>query len=317
MEFCDTPEPFELRKEGLFFKPANVYIDPRRPVQNALISHAHADHSSNGIQQAWATPETLSLIKLRLGKRAPLLNHGIKYHQPFNLSEGTQVTFLPAGHMLGSAMILIQHNDTRYLYTGDFKLTSDPTCEKADIVPCDVLFTEVTFGAVKYSHPEPEAEIRKLHSYLPGRLVISCYKQGKSQRITRMIHELDPEIQLMVHPEIVQYHKCYESLGVDLGSWEQYNRRTFLNSTSAVLIAPPSRAIGFTTYPGVVVAKATGWKRFIPKMGFHLHISDHVDIDEMMHFIDRSQAKKIVTFHGDDKELKFRVAARAQLKLNF
>ncbi len=228
----------------------------------------------------------------------------------------TRVTFLNAGHMLGSAMILIEHDQIRYLYTGDYKLSADPTCAPADISECDVLFTEVTFGSVRYSHPEPMTEIDKLSSYFPGKVVISCYKQGKAQRITKMLSDRYPDKKIFIHPEIIPYHRCYESHDVDLGDWLPYRRRDFLASDNAILIATPGLARGYIRNPSVRVAFATGWKRFIPNMGIHLHISDHVDNVQLKEFISKCGASSVVTFHGNDEELRKLIRSESQLKLN-
>jgi putative mRNA 3-end processing factor len=316
MQFIDTPPPFYQTEAGLYFEPAQLYIDPKKKVPRALISHAHADHSSAGISEAWATRETISLVNLRMGQRSPVNFSEVMINQPLAFGEDTSVTFMHAGHMLGSAMILIEHRNTRYLYTGDYKLSSDPTCHPAQICQCDVLFTEVTFGSVKYNHPEPDREISKLSSYLPGKLVISCYKQGKAQRITKMLSDRFPGVQIFVHPEIIPYHNCYQSHDVDLGSWIPYRRRDFLSSENAVLIATPGLARGYLRNPEIRVAFATGWKRFIPNMGIHLHISDHVDNSELREFIGRCGASRIVTFHGDDQELRKLIGSESQLKLN-
>ncbi len=316
MQIIKTPHPFYDRREGLYFEPLDLYIDPIKPVEKALISHAHADHSSPGIYSAWCTVETAGLIKLRMGNRAPIQIETVLYGQPIQMNDKTTVTYYPAGHMLGSAMILINYEGTRYLYSGDFKLTPDPTCEPAATPECDVLFSEVTFGDVTYDHPDPEKEILKLYDHMPSRLVISTYKQGKAQRMTRLLHDHLPGVPVFIHPEIIPYHHCYEQFQADLGNWLPYNRREFLSAASAILIAPPARARGFERTPGIKTAFATGWKRFIPNSGIHLHISDHVDITQLISFARNVKAKKMVTFHGKDGVLKKRLDAENQLKLS-
>lgn len=316
MQFIDTPPPFYNTDAGLYFEPAQLYIDPKKKVQRALISHAHSDHSSSGITEAWATTETISLIRLRMGQKSPQSFRNVRINEPLTFGDQTRITFLHAGHMLGSAMIHIEHHGIRYLYTGDYKLSSDPTCEPAQIRECDVLFTEVTFGSVKYTHPEPAMELGKLSAYMPGRIVISCYKQGKAQRITRMLSDRFPETRVFIHPEIIPYHRCYESHDVDLGNWQPYRRREFLGSENGVLITTPGLARGYLRNPSVRVAFATGWKRYIPSMGIHLHISDHVDNSELKEFINRCGASKVVTFHGNDEELRKLIGSESQLKLN-
>src|SRR5665213_3636831 len=129
---------------GLYCKYGDFYIDPVQPVTNAVI----------GNNKVCATAATLAFMQLRYGKNAGRLLNAISYNQPF-LIRDIQITFIPAGHMLGSAQILMEYKGIKYLYTGDYKLQPDATCEPIEWVKADVLITESTFANPEILHPDP------------------------------------------------------------------------------------------------------------------------------------------------------------------
>lgn len=102
-----------------------------------------------------------------------------------------KVSFYSAGHILGSAMILMEFEGVRYLYTGDYKLQRDPTCDPIELVNADVLITESTFATPETAHPDPEKEIRKLNE-TPYSVLLGVYSLGKAQRINALINSFVP-----------------------------------------------------------------------------------------------------------------------------
>ena len=145
---------------GLYCRYGDFYIDPQQPVKTAVISHAHADHAIASNNAVYCTEATAAFMQLRYGKNAAKEFNIAAYHQPFIIG-GVQVTFIAAGHMLGSAQILMEYQGTKYLYTGDYKLQPDATCEPLEWVKADVLITESTFANPDTIHPDPIAEIKK------------------------------------------------------------------------------------------------------------------------------------------------------------
>src|SRR5260221_4093302 len=128
---------------GLYCKYGDFYIDPIQPVMHAVISHAHADHAISGNNNVYGTGATLSFMQLRYGKNAAKVLYSIPYNSPFTMGK-VKITFISAGHMLGSAQLLMEYEGLKYLYTGDYKLQADETCEPIEWVTTDVLITEST-----------------------------------------------------------------------------------------------------------------------------------------------------------------------------
>jgi putative mRNA 3-end processing factor len=135
---------------------------PAAACNKAVISHAHADHAKSGNINVYATEATYAFMQLRYGKSAAKVSYTAAYNVPFTIGD-VQITFIPAGHMPGSAQVLMEYKGTRYLYTGDYKLQPDTTCEPIEFVKTDVLITESTFADPNTSHPDPVEEIKKLN----------------------------------------------------------------------------------------------------------------------------------------------------------
>src|SRR6476661_715552 len=136
---------------GICSKRGGFHIDPTRAVDKALITHAHSDHARAGHSAVLATQETLDIMRLRYGENSAGRSQAIRYGEQIDLS-GVQVSFHPAGHVLGSAQIKIETPGLRIVASGDYKDTADPTCAAFEIVPCDVFITEATFGLPVFRH---------------------------------------------------------------------------------------------------------------------------------------------------------------------
>ncbi|HLH49871.1 MAG TPA: DNA ligase-associated DEXH box helicase, partial [Roseiarcus sp.] len=130
---------------GVFCKRGSFHIDPTRPVERALITHAHSDHARPGHGAVLATQATLDLMRLRYGDGFAGRIQMIGYGESVALG-GVRVTFHPAGHILGSAQIAVEAEGLRIVASGDYKTLADPTCVPFELVPCDVFITEATFA---------------------------------------------------------------------------------------------------------------------------------------------------------------------------
>ncbi len=290
------------RPEGLYFEPGDFYLDPQRSVPRAVISHGHADHAIPSNGEVWCTKPTESFMKLRYKDRLKSLFHVTNYREPFQIG-GVTITFYPAGHILGSAQIIIDYEGVRYCYTGDFKLRADTSCEPFEVVPCDVLITETTFAHPEYSHPPEEEEFMKLAAYSHLNVVIGAYNLGKAQRVTHLAGKLLEGRRVMVHPEAAVFHRIYEQAGITLGPWQHYNYRLFNRSRGNILIAPPRALSTYLNHVSVVTVFATGWKKSPFRSHFNFHLSDHADWSEILELIEKTGAKRILTVHGDGTTL--------------
>ena len=174
------PEP-----HGIHVVPADAWIDPARPAGLALVTHGHADHARGGHDRTVATPETLAIMKLRYATDAGAV--AVAYGETIRMAGGVDATYLPAGHVLGSAQILLEHAGERVIVTGDYKRRPDPTCPPFQVTKCDVFITEATFGLPVFRHPPIAGEIAKLlkaRTANPDRCVlVGAYALGKAQRV--------------------------------------------------------------------------------------------------------------------------------------
>lgn len=152
----------EPHPQGIYVRPANLWIDPSKPAEHAVITHGHADHARSGHGAVSATPDTLSIMALRYGvdEAAPTSN-AFGYGDGFEKG-GVHFRFHPAGHVLGSAQILMEYAGERVVVTGDYKRRPDPTCAGFEVVPCDIFISEATFGLPVFRHPATQEEIGKL-----------------------------------------------------------------------------------------------------------------------------------------------------------
>jgi putative mRNA 3-end processing factor len=271
-------------------------------VQNAVISHAHADHAIPGNSEVYCTEATSQFMKLRYGKNAGRAFNIVGYNQPFTLN-GVQITFIPAGHMLGSAQVLMEYQGTKYLYTGDYKLQQDSTCEPFEWIKSDVLITESTFANPNILHPDPIGEIKKLND-IKSNIMLGAYGLGKSQRLIRLINEHTPQKTILVHHSIMPINAVYQKIGIDLGKHQLYSRKLMKEQKEYVYIVPPFTFDSYYRAMGVKRLFASGWKNLQVNENDTLFISDHADWNDILQTIERTQPKQVWTLHGDGNHLR-------------
>jgi len=291
----------DFTKYGLYCIPGDFYLDPKRIVQTAVISHAHGDHAVPNNRNVYCTKGTRELMGMRYNASARSNFHIREYGQEFMIND-VRISFHAAGHILGSAQILLRYQGERYLYTGDFKLQPDKSCESFEFVECDHLITETTFADPEYNHPEPISEIKRLNDS-DQNVVIGAYAVGKAQRITQMLAEHCPHKKVYVHNGVAAFHKVYEEHNRDLGNWYPYRRQDFLDGTNAVYILPPSHFARYSRNRNVKKIFATGWKRPYYSCDDILRISDHADWQDVLTLVKATKTKYVYTVHGDGSYL--------------
>jgi putative mRNA 3-end processing factor len=287
---------------GLYCKDGDFYIDPAQPVSTAVISHAHADHAISGNSQVFATKATLAFMQLRYGKSAGRLLQPVAYNQPFFIRD-IKITFIPAGHMLGSAQVLLEYDGVKYLYTGDYKLQADATCDPVEWVKPDGLITESTFADPAIQHPDPVEEIKKLND-IKINILLGAYGLGKSQRLINLINTYAPQKKILVHHKIMPVNVLYEKLGFPVGSYQVYSRKLMKNQEEFVYIVPPFTFDSYIRATGVKRLFASGWKNLQANEQDTLYISDHADWNDILQTIALTQPKQVWTLHGNGKHLK-------------
>lgn len=297
------PDFIVLTSTGLYCKYGNFYLDPQLPVANAVISHAHGDHAIGGNQNVYCTHATQLFMQHRYRKFAGA-QFFIKPYRDFFELNGVKLSFYPAGHMLGSAMILMEYQQTKYLYTGDYKLAADNTCEAIEFTEADVLITETTFANPEVKHPDAGEEIKKLNT-VSSNIMLGAYALGKSQRLIALMNQYCPEKKILVHHGIMPFIRIYEQLGVALGNYQVYDRKIMKQELEGhVYLVPPMVFNSYIRAVNVVRVFATGWHHLQHGNGLHLYISDHVDWHDIIKTIEQVKPLEVWTLHGDGKQLK-------------
>jgi putative mRNA 3-end processing factor len=279
---------------GLYCPYGDFHLDPLLPVKNAVISHAHGDHARPGNQQVFCTSFTQKIMQLRLKKNAGHQFSIYPYYQTFKIGE-VSITFLSAGHILGSAMVKMEYLNTVYLFTGDYKLQADETCEPIDFCEADVLITETTFANPSTIHPDPEQEIEKLNK-IESNILLGVYGLGKAQRITQLIHKICPQKNVLLHYSIFPIHQLYEKEGVNLGNYQHYDRKIMKQQTkNQVYLIPPLTFNSYSKAVNAVKIFASGWDNLQ---------KGNVDWNDILNTISLVKPKEVWTIHGDGNSLK-------------
>ncbi len=289
-------------KNGLYCKYGDFYVDPVAPVSRAVVSHAHADHAANGNHTVYCTAATSAFMQLRYGKNASRIFNISNYNQPFTIGQ-VQLTFIPAGHMLGSAQVLMDYQGVRYLYTGDYKLQADATCEPIEWIKTDVLITESTFANPAIIHPDPEAEIKKLAD-IKINILMGAYALGKSQRLINLINKYAPQKKILAHHKIAPVNAIYEKFGFPPGEYQLYSRKLMKEQDEFVYIVPPFTFDSYIRAKDVKRIFASGWKNLQVNGKDTLFISDHVDWNDILTTIEKTSPAQVWTLHGDGRHLQ-------------
>ena len=293
------------------------HIDALRASECVVVTHGHADHARPGHGRVIATPETLAIMAARYGENFTTEATPLPYHQDMVLGD-TTIRLVPAGHVLGSAQVVIDHNGQRVVVSGDYKRKADPTCTAFEPVECDVFITEATFALPVFSHPDPETEIAKLLSSLrlfPERChVIGAYSLGKAQRLIALIRLAGYDQPIYLHGAQQKLCQLYQDLGIDLGelkpatAGEKGKPREDL--AGQIVIAPPSALADKWSrrLPDPLVVMASGWMQIRQRakqsgVELPLILSDHADWADLIRTIDDVAPAEVWVTHGREEAL--------------
>jgi putative mRNA 3-end processing factor len=294
------------RPEGLYCPPGDFYIDPWRPVDRAVITHAHADHARTGHGHYLAAAPGEGVLRSRLGAidlQTLAYGEAITHH-------GVRVSLHPAGHVLGSAQVRLEHGGRVWVASGDYKVAPDATCAPFEPVRCDVFITESTFGLPIYRW-RPDAELfAAINAWWQGNVaagrasVLLCYSFGKAQRI---LSGVDASIApIVVHGAVEPLNRAYRAAGVALPATHTVTDVTDkADFKRALVLCPPGAAAGpwIRRFGDASVAFASGWmqlrgarRRGGYDRGFVL--SDHADWPGLMQAIGATGAQRVIVTHG-------------------
>lgn len=301
-----------LTSKGLYCEEGDFYIDPWQPVRRALVTHAHADHTYRGNQFYLVPKEGERLSRVRLGEEAQIQTMPYGQSQVIN---GVKVSFHPAGHVLGSAQIRLEHRGEVWVVSGDYKLTPDATCAPFEHIRCHHFITEATFGLPIYRWSPTEQIFQEINEWWRrnrerGKAsVLFAYALGKSQRI---LNGIDSTIgNIYTHGAIERLVQAYRESGVGMpetkyvGAVEK--KTDFVGS---LVMATPSSA-GSTwlrRFGQFSTGFASGWmmirgKRRQKAVDRGFVLSDHADWTELQTAIRETHAETVHVTHGYIQEL--------------
>ncbi|WP_432708657.1 exonuclease [Pedobacter sp.] len=288
-------------KKGLYCVYGDFYLDPKEPVKEAVISHAHGDHAYPGNTNVYCTASTSLFMKHRYRENAANQFFIKGYQENFRIND-VDINFIPAGHILGSAQVLITYKGIRYLYTGDFKLQPDPTCEPFIFAQADVLITETTFAHPETQHPDPETEILKLNT-TSNNIMLGAYVLGKSQRLIELINRYCVEKRILVHHSLLPFLRIYEQQGIVMGTYQLFDKRLLKNNNNIIYVVPPMVYNSNIKTFNVVKVFASGWKDLQRNNQIQLYVSDHADWNDIIYTIDQVKPTEVWTTHGSGSHL--------------
>src|SRR5688572_3282655 len=296
---------------ALKIRHTDLFLDSREPRALGFISHAHGDHIETH-EVAIATPATAALTAHRIALKTVI---ELDYNVEHRIDSQTTLRLLPAGHVLGSAMLHVTRPAGTLLYTGDFKLRRCLTVPCAAPVRADVLVMESTYGRPVFRFPPREHVVERLLDLVTcamraGRQpIVLGYSLGKSQEAARVL--TDAGFNVTLHGAAHALCEIYEKLGVPLGRLRRYRREDFHGPAAldlrerGVLVAPPhvARTSFVTAFESPMRVILTGWAvlkdaQYRYGVDHALPLSDHADFDELLELVEIVRPRKVYTHHG-------------------
>lgn len=301
-----APDLVVQRPEGLYCPPGDFYIDPWRPVARAVITHAHSDHARFGNGRYLASAPSEGVLRARLGDiDLQTLAYGERI-----VHNGVTLSLHPAGHVLGSAQVRLEHGGRVWVASGDYKVAPDRTCAPFEAVRCDVFITESTFGLPIYRWCDDDELFAQVNAWWARNVehqrasVLTCYSFGKAQRI---LSGVDTSIgPIIVHGAVDPLNRAYREAGVDLPDTQSVLHVGRADIRRALVICPPSAAASPWMRrfgADAQLAFASGWmqvrgnrRRGGYDRGFVL--SDHADWPGLLQAIAATGAERVIVTHG-------------------
>lgn len=296
-----------LTEEGLYCPAGGFHIDPWRPVERAVVTHAHADHARPGSRHYLASERGLGVLRRRVGREADM--QALPYGEAVRHGE-VLVSLHPAGHLLGSAQVRIEHAGRVAVVAGDYKRHPDPTCEAFEPVRCDHFVTESTFALPIYRWPDPADVAKQLNDWWRSNRergetsVVYVYALGKAQRV---LAALDRSIgPILCHGAVEGMNEVYREAGVALPVTEHASvEAAKRHKGSAIVVAPPScnGSTWVRKFKPFRSALVSGWmmtrgRRRFRAVDTGFVLSDHADWPGLLETIEATGAERVWAVHG-------------------
>lgn len=300
----DTPL-LAFNDKGIYCAAADVYLDPWKPVEKAIISHGHADHARWGHKKYITHVTNVPIIKHRIGD---IEVTGKEWNETFTINN-VKFSFHPAGHIIGSSQIRVEHKGEVWIFTGDYKTEDDGVAVPYEPVKCHTFITECTFGLPAFKWTPQDQVMNDINNWwkenqAEGRTsILFGYSLGKAQRLLK---HLDPSIgKIYTHGAVENMTEVLRPM-IDFPETIRITRDTKKEEIKGnVVIAPPSAhgSPWIRKMVPYVTASASGWMTFrgarrrrAIDRGFVL--SDHCDWQGLLSSIKETGCEKIICTHG-------------------
>jgi len=296
----------EFSSKGLYCPQGGFYIDPWKPVDKALITHAHGDHARSGSKAYLSHHYTKPLLRARLGEGN---YESVEWNETIHMN-GVKVSFHPAGHMIGSSQIRIEYNGEVWVFTGDYKLENDGVSGEFEVVKCHTFITESTFGLPVYNWKPQPVIFDQMKQWIQknkeaGKAsVVLAYSLGKAQRVLQPLSESADII--YAHGAVYNMHQALINAGWQLPPLERVTYETPKEKLkNAVILAPPSAdgSAWLKRFTPFAIGVCSGWMQVRGNVrrknvdgGFV--ISDHADWNGLLTAVKATGASKVFVTHG-------------------
>ncbi len=301
-----------LTDRGLYCAAGDFFIDAWKPVHRSFVTHGHSDHAHIGMGEYFCSVTSEPILRWRLGDQRI---HALAFGEPIMMGD-VRVSLHPAGHILGSSQVRVEHQGEVWIFTGDFKREPDPTCEPFELLRCDTLICEATFAYPVYAWPSTEHEIDRIIDWLghcreQGKAaILYAYSLGKSQRVLAGLKgRLDTPV--LLHGAIARGVEVYRQAGIALAPTQLVAEVPVdTDFGGRLVLAPPSAqdSAWCRRFRQFEQALASGWmllrgnrRRRNLQRGFV--ISDHADWQELIDTITQCGAKRVMATHGNTDAL--------------
>jgi putative mRNA 3-end processing factor len=292
---------------GLYCETGDFFVDPWGAVDRAVVTHAHGDHVAWGCRSYLTSQDGAGVLALRLQEGARVT--GVAYGDRIDIN-GVQVSLHPAGHILGSAQVRIEHAGEVWVVSGDYKTDPDPTCAAFEPVRCHTFITESTFGLPVYRWPAQRDVFTEINAWWSanrsaGRTsLLFGYALGKAQRL---LAGLDPTVgPILTHGAVERMTQAYRNVGVAMPATRYAGAALGRGDREgALVVAPPfaDRSAWARRFGDAATAFASGWMRVRGArrrrgVGRGFTLSDHVDWPSLLAAIDATGAERVWVTHG-------------------
>lgn len=292
---------------GLFCASGGFHIDPWRPVDLAVITHAHSDHARWGSRTYIVASESVELLRERIGPEPAI--RALKYGERI-VRDGVTLSLHPAGHIRGSSQARVEHRGEVWVVSGDYKVHADPTCTPIEPVRCHTFVTESTFGLPIYHWRRPKDVVGEINAWWSGNRdrgrtsVLYAYSLGKAQHLlARIDSSIGP---ILLHGATMWMVEAYRRSGCELPPVTKADPENAKAHRGRALVIAPISCHGtpwLKKFQPAGTASASGWmtirgtrRRMALDRGFAF--SDHADWDGLIQVIRATQADNVLVTHG-------------------